>query len=266
MTAVSVDARGLDAGRVVQSTFRVLTRDWPAFLVLGAVCSLLPRLLARWIVFQPAVIGLGQGSLLGRAVLSGGLTVAVEALPAALLVGVIAVRATSELSRQRRTLAACLAGAARRAPVLAAASLLLNLGVTLGLMLLIAPGALLLLAWCVALPAAAVERGAVLTAVRRSADLTRGQRKTILLLLLGAGFVAGILAIIFGLGFSLAVTPIRTWAPQAIVPGDAGVVIGGAVSGTLSAILLAAGAAALYHELRQLKEAGGADALAAVFD
>lgn len=84
MTAFSMDARGLDAGRVVQSTFRVLARDWPAFLVLGAVCSLLPRLLARWVVFQPAVIGIGQGSLLGRAVLSGGLTLAIEMLPAAL--------------------------------------------------------------------------------------------------------------------------------------------------------------------------------------
>ena len=142
----------------------------------------------------------------------------------------------------------------------------MNLGVSLGLVLLIAPGALLLLAWCVALPAATVERGAVLAAVRRSAELTRGHRKTILLLVLAAGFVAGMLALAFGLGLGLAAAPLRAYVPQALVPGDPGVVIGGAVGGALSAVIFAAGAAALYHELRQLKEAGGADALAAVFD
>src|SRR6185312_1737465 len=85
MTAVYVGPRRLDAGRVVQSTFRVLARDWPAFLALGLLCSVAPRLLARWIVFQPAVVDVGHGSLVGRAVLSGGLTLAIQILPAALL-------------------------------------------------------------------------------------------------------------------------------------------------------------------------------------
>jgi hypothetical protein len=266
MTVASAGPRGLDAGQVVRSTFRVLARDWPAFLALGVLLSLAPRLLARWVVFQPAVLGLGDGSLIGRALLSGALTLAIEILPAALLIGVIAARATSGLGRQERTLAACVAAALRRAPVLAAASLLLNLGVTAGLVLLVVPGALLMLAWCVALPAAAVERGPVASAFRRSADLTRGHRKTILMLLLAAGFVAAMLALAFGIGLGLMAIPLRAVSPQWLLHGDPGVVLGGAVGGTLSAVLFAAGGSALYHELRQLKDSGGAGDLAAVFD
>ena len=207
MTAVAVGPRVLDAGRVVQSTFAVLARDWPAFLALGAVLSLAPRLLARWVVFQPAVLDLGQGSLLGRALLVGGLTLAIEVLPAALLIGVIAARATAGLGRQERPLVACLADAVRRAPMLAVASVLL-----------------------------------------------------------AAGFVSGMLALAFGLGLGLMAIPLRAYSPQWLLHGDPGVVLGGAVGGTLSAVIFAAGGAALYHELRQLKDAGDAGALAAVFD
>jgi hypothetical protein len=258
--------RGLDAGQVLRSTFRVLVRDGPAFLALGLALSLAPRLLARWVVFQPAVLQLGNGSLLARALLSGGLTLAIEILPAVLLIGIIADRAASGLGRRERSLKACLAAAARRTPTLAAASLSMNLAVAAGLVLLVVPGALLSLAWCVALPAAAVERGAVASAFRRSAELTRGHRGTILFLLLAVGLVSGLLALAFGMGLGLAVIPLRAYSPQWLLHGDPGVVLGGALGGTVSAVLFAAGGAALYHELRQLKDGGGADALAAVFD
>ncbi len=42
--------------------------------------------------------------------------------------------------------------------------------------------------------------------------------------------------------------------------------LGGALGAMIEAVLTAAGAAALYHELRQLKDGGGAQTLAAVFD
>ncbi len=39
-----------------------------------------------------------------------------------------------------------------------------------------------------------------------------------------------------------------------------------AIAGAASTVLFAASGAALYHELRHLKDGGGAGALAAVFD
>ncbi len=256
----------LDAGRVARSTLQVLGRDWPAFLVLGLLCSFAPRLLARWIVFQPQVAALGQGSLLGRAAISGALMMLVELLPAALLVGLIAVRTAGVLGRASRPFSACLTEALHRLPLLAAASLVLNLGVTLGLVLLIVPGALVMLAWCVALPVAALEPGPLTSAFRRSAELTRGHRGAILLLALACGLAAVVAAVAAGVGLSLVAEPLRNLVPEALAAGDPAVVLGGALGAMIGAVLTAAGAAALYHELRQLKDGGGAQNLAAVFE
>ncbi len=266
MTAMASASLRLDAGRVVRSTLQVLGRDWPVFLGLSLVCSFAPRMLARWILFQPQVSGLGGGSLIGAAALAGGLTLAVQLLPTALLVGVIALRATAALTSERRPLGACLIQAARRAPVLAAASLMMNLGIILGLALLVVPGALIALAWCVALPAAALERGALTSAFRRSAELTRGHRGTILLLGLACAAAVVALALAVGVGLGAVAAPLRTLAPEALGPGDPAAVIGGALGAMIAAVLTAAGGAALYHELRQLKDGGGAETLAAVFD
>ena len=265
MAAASSPLR-LDAGRVARSTLQVLGRDWPAFLALGLLCSFAPRLLARWIVSLPQVVALGQGSALGGMALSSGLTLAVELIPTALLVGVIALRTAASLASTRRPLGACLIQALRRTPMLAAAGLVLNLGITLGLVLLIVPGALLMLAWCVALPAAALERGTLTSPFRRSAELTRGHRGTILLLLFACALAVVAVAFAAGVGISLVARPLGDLAPTLLPPGEAPLVLGGALGATIEAVLTAAGAAALYHELRQLKDGGGAQSLAAVFE
>ena len=266
MTAIMAGPRGLDAGRVIRSTLQVLGRDWPAFLALGLLCSLAPRLLSGWILFQPQVVGLGGGSVIGAAALAGGLTLAVQLLPTALLAGVIALRASADLGDERRPLADCLVQAVRRTPLLAAASLVMNLGIILGLALLVVPGALIALAWCVALPAAALERGALTSAFRRSAELTKGHRGTILLLGLFCAVAIIALALAVGVGLSAVAAPLRALAPEALGPGDPATVLGGALGAMIAAVLTAAGGAALYHELRQLKDGGGAQTLAAVFD
>ena len=266
MTAAASPPLRLDAGRVARSTLQVLGRDWPAFLALGLLCSFAPRLLARWILSQPQVVALGQGSLLGGAVLSSGLTLAVELIPTALLVGVIALRTAAALASERRSLGACLMEALRRTPMLAAAGLVLNLGIILGLVFLIVPGALLMMAWCVALPAAALERGPLTSPFRRSAELTRGHRGTILLLLLACGIAVVAVAFAAGVGISVVAQPLGDLLLPLLPSGEAPLVLGGALGAMIEAVLTAAGAAALYHELRQLKDGGGAQSLAAVFD
>ena len=266
MTAMTRSSVRLDAGRVIRSTVQALGRDWPTFLALGLVCSLAPRLLARWILYQPQVIGLGGGSVIGAAALAGGLTLAVQLLPTALLVGVIALRATACLGAEHRPLGDCLVQAVRRTPILAAASLVMNLGIILGLALLVVPGALIALAWCVALPAAALERTALTAAFRRSAELTKGHRGTILLLGLACAVAVIALALAVGVGLGAVARPLRTLTPGALGPDDPAAVIGGALGAMIAAVLTAAGGAALYHELRQLKDGGGAQTLAAVFD
>ena len=72
-------------------------------------------------------------------------------------------------------------------------------------------------------------------------------------------------AVAAGVGLSLIAEPLRTLVPEALASGDPAVVLGGALGAMIGAVLTAAGAAALYHELRQLKDGGGAS-LAAVFE
>lgn len=128
-----------------------------------------------------------------------------------------------------------------------------------GLILLVVPGVMMLLAFSVALPAALAEKTGVFGAFRRSRDLTRNNRWRILLL--------------WGIVSSLG--SLFTWITQVASGGGqfpsnpGGWAIYLALSIIQSAILGVAGIciyAALYAELRRIKEGVGPISMSEIFD
>ncbi|GAA1997729.1 hypothetical protein JL107_11050 [Nakamurella flavida] len=81
--------------------------------------------------------------------------------------------------------------------VLVGVSAVVSLSVAVGALFLVVPGVLIYLAWIVAVPVAVMERTGVGTALRRSAELTRGHRGRIfgtMMAVIGIAF-AGTLAV-----------------------------------------------------------------------
>jgi hypothetical protein len=130
-------------------------------------------------------------------------------------------------------------------------SILATLGVIAGTLLLVIPGVILACMWAVAVPVRALEEPGVRRAFGRSRALTKDYRGHILLMvliLLIPLIVLGLLGGLVTLGNEAALNIV-------VMP-----LITAAVS-----LLTSVGAAALYVELRRIKEGGGATSVAEVF-
>jgi len=84
-------------------------------------------------------------------------------------------------------------------------AILVGLGVMVGLTLLIVPGIILFLRWCVAVPVLVQERQGVLASMGRSAALTQGNRWAlfglfliVVIILIVAQFIVGLVVALFG--------------------------------------------------------------------
>jgi len=251
---------GLDIGRVIQETLQVLGRHLVTFLVLSLILVGIPR----------ALLGIVQVSMLRNAISTmtfggpalywsflGGL---VAVVTSAILQAAIISGAASDLNGRPVSVGESLRIGLRAFLPLIGLSILLGLALAFGFMLLIVPGVLMWLAWCVAVPAYVVEQPGVFASFERSADLTRGNRLRIFAL--GCVFVVAAIVISIVLG---------------IVGGILGMVTAGLfvfvnaaiISPIISAALAALAStlsAVLYMELRRVREGVGPQGLAAIFD
>ncbi len=269
MTTTGMDR--FDIGRVVERMIGVLGRNAPAFLLAALVLSAAPRavLAALSLAFSPA----NQGS-----VFSFNPAVAVLALftwvivliTGVLLQGALIFGVVSDLNGRRPSLGEMLRVASNVALPLIGLGLLVGIGVGIGLVLLIVPGIILSLMWCVAAPARVVEGGGIMTALGRSRDLTRGHRWMILVLAIVLLVISWVLSAVLGAvglasgGFT-AIMSMATQTPQFGGLIWVGAVIIQPVVNALVSLLASAGVASLYYELRTVKEGAGAETLAAAF-
>ena len=124
-------------------------------------------------------------------------------------------------------------------------------GASLGALLLLVPGLMLMTMWWVAVPAAVVERTGVIESLRRSAELTNGYRWKIF----------GVIVVIYIGQFALdtVVSLLLTAAP--IFSHVASFLITVAVTAFFAVVT-----AVCYHDLRFLKDGVGVDDIAQVFD
>ena len=129
-------------------------------------------------------------------------------------------------------------------------SILVSLGIFVGLILFIIPGIILAARWAVALPACVVENIGPLAAMRRSAELTRGHRWKIVIF---AFAIIGVFA-------ALRVVEAPEGLGQLILTAIS-VIVNGIVTAYFNVV-----AAVIYHDLRTVKEGVDTEEIAAVFD
>ncbi len=250
----------LDIGRIIQRTFGVIGRNFVAFLLLALLFKAVPTV----------VIGLWGGMLRGAqaydpfgafraqgvlvAVVGGIVSViSVFVLQAALLRGTLV-----DLNGRRASLGDMLGTGFRFFLPLFGLAIVFGVAVGFGLVLLIVPGVMMAVTWCAAAPSVVAEKKGVFKSLSRSADLTRGHRWAIFGLFVIYAVVSGIIGTV---GSALMLADRNDFMMTMIIS-----VIAQAVVGTIAALIGGAGSAALYYELRTIKEGVGADKMAAVFD
>jgi uncharacterized membrane protein len=154
-------------------------------------------------------------------------------------------------------------GLSRFFPIIGIA-ILATLGIMIGMLLLIVPGIMLALRWSVAVPACVVENQGPLTAMRRSAELTRGHRWKIFGMFLLVLVIVLVVSLIVGLiiGVATGFVAVATGSAGVLVASKVGSWIGQAIYTAYGNIVLVM----LYHDLRVAKEGVDTDQIAAVFD
>jgi hypothetical protein len=249
----------LEIGQVLGGAFAAIGRNWLSFLILTVALYVIP-LAATTAVTQ----GLGRPdySSLERGLATWERTSLVS-LPfyyffEPLYVALIAWIVWADASKGRSDLLGALRGVAPRLPWVLLTALLKDLIGGIGLLLFIVPGVIAILALYVAIPACAVEGVSAPAAIRRSLELTRGQRWRLLGLLVVVMLMSIVLNIFIGLismmaGFSFAGA--AGLVGIALRSGGTGIV------GTISTAVVACA----YLELRGAKEGVSAGEVAAVF-
>lgn len=256
----------LDIGRVVARTLSTLGGNLVSFFLLGLLFAGVPTMVmqyaiqqfvisgwvAEWdpafIAFYPMIVGVGAFLIL--------------LLPAYILIGAITHGTVVFLNGRRAGFVECLTTGLKRMLPLVALGLLSTLGIGLGFLLLIVPGVILAIRWAVAAPALVAERVSIMDALGRSAELGRDNRWRIFWLFVVWVILNGMIEAAFtgliGLtgGALLQVGESAIW----VYLGLSG------VYSAISAMIPAAGAAALYTELRTIKEGASTEDLARLFD
>ncbi len=235
--------RRIQVGRVLKQGFAVLFRNivpfgflalllWSPFVILGAsrgAPSLTDTFAAvgPWIFLFTFVIG-------------------------GLLNGVLAYGTFMDLRGQRASIGACVGrGLALILPILGVV-IVSTIAMAIGTMLLVIPGIIVMLMLYVAVPVAVVERPGVLAALRRSRELTKGNRWRLLAILLVVTIITQVASWI-GRTVGGSINPIAGLSAEWVLSS---------VFGALTAVVTAVA----YYELRQAKEGTSIDQLAAVFD
>jgi hypothetical protein len=187
MSMIATGAKRLEIGAVVSDTISVIQRNITTFGMATAALVGLPGLLSALIrlATHPAT-GLG-----GPATSFGSVSlVAQVALQAGLFYA-----SARDLEGERTALGELVTTGFKRCAPMIGLTILSLIAVDLGLILLVVPGVLLFLRWCVAGPALAIEGKGVFASMKRSAELTKGRRWSLFLLWLIVALMFGIIEI-----------------------------------------------------------------------
>lgn len=255
-------APGFTVGSVLSKTLSTWWKHVLAFTGLSVV------------VYAPfaATLGVFYGDVLsGRAapgpddVAAFGLGVVglslVTLLLAVVQAGAVTYATVRTLSGERVRLGDMLRVGLRRVLPVIGVGLLLWLAFMVGFVLLVVPGILLMVATCVAIPAAVVEKPGVLGAIRRSLALTKGRRWTL--------FAAGLVVLVVLWVLTAAVQVAAMAASAALLPRQlalVGAMVGSQLGNVLFSALPLIGVAVAYHDLRVAKEGVDTAVLAKVFE
>ncbi len=256
-----------DIGRVINRTFGAVGANFPVFFGLSVLLYGLPQGLLGLYRSSSGLGGSEIWSSPGQWVVavSAGLVSVVcsFALQAAIVHGSVL-----DMNGRKALFADCLTTGVRHFLPVLAISLLTVLALLLGFVLLILPAIFLAILFVVTVPVRVVENRGIFGSFSRSAALTQGSRWTVL----GLFIVYGLLAWGFSLVASMVLLGVSALFGGGAYsgPGSAsGLVLDGLLVpllGSISTMMGAAGVAAVYYELRTIKEGLVPEELASVFD
>lgn len=254
MTAIDGSGPRFDFGRVTSRIGALIGRNFVPFIVLSLILAGAPYLLL--LIAQPAFAG--EPSVGGVV----GIVALLVLVGAGLVLQAAITRASvDDLSGKGVSIGSALSTGVSVALPLLGFGILFGLGVGLGMILLIVPGVYLALRWAVAGPIIVIERLGVFKAMARSATLTEKHRWAILGLI--------VLYVIFAIVVQGVVALAVPGAGAAMmgVPGEVGVlaIVALVAFQTISSIIATVGVAAVYFELRQIKDGVDVSDLANVF-
>lgn len=234
-------ASRFSAGPVLGLTFSCLGKNPGLFLGLAIIVTLPNLILANYSKSSPSQSAIFIFSWLLKFFTS-------------LFEGAVAFGVYQILREQPVTLGKALAKGLARLLYLVIVSFIFNIGVTIGLVLLIIPGLILICMWIVAIPACVVESLGPIDSLRRSAVLTQGYRWQIFGLILSY-FIAALL-IGFGANFFFLL----------LTNDPLSATLGSGIIGILPTAIYATMLAVIYYQLRSVKEGVAIDRLTNVFD
>ena len=244
----------LDIGRVLNNTFGVIMRNPLIFLGLSFLIVALPQALVQLATGAAtassdpdAMMAMFSSPSLIAASAGGWLLVMILSI---LLQATFIIATVNGLNGQPVSLADCIAQAIGKFLPLIGLGIVMTLGIMAGMILLIIPGLILALMWIVASPVIMAEDKGIIDSLKRSAELTKGSKRWIVLLFV----VYIILSMILG----MLMIPFVFAGPIAIM-------LVGLVINTLTGAIQGTGIAAIYVDLRIVKEGGNSDALSDIF-
>lgn len=249
-------ARGLDIGRVFSRAFGLIGRNIAPFAIIGVLFILLPGLVSNFTIYEDlatanfAAFGAVQAAIYLIAIIASLLFI-----PAAFSIAGQDALGEVDMGRMFKTAFATFI------PVFIH-GILWSLGVGAGMLLLLIPGIILSCMWAVSYAGLVIDRTGIIGSFGRSRYLTKGSRWTIfaifIILFIVAIVISGVAAVTGpGLG-------VFTGTP---VLEDAGAVflILSAVANMITYILGAALFAAMYLELRTIRDGADTGQLEEVF-
>jgi len=260
-SAASGGAHGsFDLGRVIQRTFASIRQNWMVFLVASIILVGIPS----------AIQTFGQlngGGLYGADdfrlsnILIGLVGWVLWIIGTYMLQGMVVKVTVNGFNGKAMGLGPAFEAGVRLFLPLLGLGIVAGLGMILGFILLIVPGLILAVIWSASTGAVVIEGRGVFESLQRSRDLTRGYRWPIFGLVVIYAVVSIVIGMLVG-GIGAATGGSFLNGPTNLFAGMATTVI----SNILTGVIGGAGAAALYYELRSVKEGVGPDQLAAVFD
>jgi hypothetical protein len=258
MSAIGETTGKLDIGRVIRELFSVLGRNFQTFAILAVLLTGIPTAVIYGLQTN-AVANAANGNF-GAGFFSSFLGGIFSLMTGLILQGTIIYGAVNDLNGRKVSVADSLRIGLNVFLPLLLIAILMGLAIGLGMVLLIVPGVMLAVAWCVAVPAFVVERCAVMDVFGRSAQLTRGNRWPIFGLFVIYIIIVLIIELVLGVFGGL--TNLATFGGFPVITR----LIVLPLINVAGALIGATGAAVLYVELRRVREGVGPEGLAAIFD
>jgi hypothetical protein len=258
-----------DLGRVLSRTFSVIGNNWLGFFLISFLVAGLPMALLTVIPFfmmqLPFVAELSDdavtfGIIFGAA---GGI---VFLLGYVFIQAVVVHASFKHLAGQQVSIRESSKLALRYIFPLIGFGIVYAIGVFCGLILVIVPGVILMVGWYLGVPVMLAEKVSLGDVFGRSWELARGYKWWILLtfiiITIIAAVIEGVLAAI-ALPFSGDLMDVTTYSSSSYYIATG---ITTAISQTLNILITSSSVAALYYEIRDLKEGIIPETIASVFD